>query len=50
MEVAADEYLAGAAGGLTLAEMVELLGRRADSLVDLWNHWGRVRPLLLEEV
>jgi hypothetical protein len=49
VEVAADEYLAGAAGDLTLAEMVELLGRRADGLVDLWNHWGRVRPLLLEE-
>ena len=47
--VAADEYLAGAAGGLTLAEMIEMLGRRADGLVDLWNHWGRVRPLLLEE-
>jgi hypothetical protein len=49
VEVAADEYLAGAAGDLTLAEMVELLGRRADGLVDLWNHWGRVRPLLLED-
>jgi hypothetical protein len=49
VEVAADEYLAGAAGGLTLAEMVDLLGRRADGLVDLWNHWGRVRPLLLDE-
>lgn len=49
IEVAADEYLAGAAGGLTLAEMVDMLGRRADGLVDLWNHWGRVRPLLLEE-
>ena len=49
VEVAADEYLAGTAGDLTLAEMVEMLGRRADSLVDLWNHWGRVRPLLLEE-
>jgi hypothetical protein len=49
VEVAADEYLAGAAGDLTLAEMVEMLGRRADNLVDLWNNWGRVRPLLLEE-
>lgn len=49
VEVAADEYLAGAAGDLTLAEMVEMLGRRADGLVDLWNNWGRVRPLLLEE-
>ena len=49
VEVAADEYLAGVAGDLTLAEMVEMLGRRADNLVDLWNNWGRVRPLLLEE-
>jgi hypothetical protein len=49
VEVAADEYLAGAAGDLTLAEMVEMLGRRADSLVDVWNQWGRIRPLLLEE-
>ena len=49
VEIAADEYLAGAAGELTLAEMVELLGRRADGLVELWNHWGRIRPLLLED-
>jgi len=49
VEVAGDEYVAGAAGDLTLAEMVEMLGRRADGLVDLWNHWGRIRPLLLEE-
>lgn len=49
VEVAADEYLAGVAGDLTLAEMIEVLGRRADNLVELWNHWGRVRPLLLEE-
>jgi hypothetical protein len=47
--VAADEYLADVAGNLTLAEMVEMLGRRADGLVDLWNQWGRIRPLLLEE-
>jgi hypothetical protein len=49
VEVAADEYLADVAGNLTLAEMIEMLGRRADGLVDLWNHWGRIRPLLLEE-
>jgi hypothetical protein len=45
--VAADEYLAGAAGGLTLGELVTVLGLRADGLTDLWNEWGRVRPLLL---
>ena len=49
VEVAADEYLAGVAGDLTLAEMVDMLGRRADGLVELWNHWGRIRLLLLEE-
>ena len=47
--VAADEYVAGAAGDLTLAEMVDLLGRRADALVEVWNQWGRIRPLLLAE-
>ncbi len=47
--VAADEYLAGVAGDLTLAEMVAMLGRRADGLADVWNQWGRIRPLLLEE-
>jgi hypothetical protein len=47
--VAADEYLAGVAGDLTLAEMVTMLGRRADGLAEVWNNWGRLRPLLLEE-
>lgn len=49
VEIAADEYLMGVAGELSLAQMVELLGRRADGLVELWNHWGRIRPLLLED-
>jgi len=47
--VAADEHLAGAAGDLTLGELVSMLGRRADGLADLWNQWGHVRPLLLED-
>jgi hypothetical protein len=47
--VAADEYLAGVAGDLTLAEMVTMLGRRADPLAEVWNDWGRIRPLLLAE-
>jgi hypothetical protein len=46
-DVAADEYLAGAAGGMTLSELIDLLGRRADGLTDLWNDWGRVRGQLL---
>jgi hypothetical protein len=45
--VAADEYVWEAAGGLTLGELVTLLGRRADGLAELWNEWGNVRPLLL---
>jgi hypothetical protein len=49
VSVAADEYLAGVAGDLTLAEMVAMLGRRADSLAEVWNQWGRIRPLLLED-
>ncbi len=48
VRVAADEYVAGAAGGLTLGELVTLLGRRADGLAELWNQWGSVRPILLE--
>jgi hypothetical protein len=47
--VAADEWLASAAGDLTLAEMVGMLGRRADGLAEVWNQWGHIRPLLLDE-
>ena len=45
--VAADEYVAASAGSLTLGEMVSMLGLRADGLTDLWNAWGRIRPLLI---
>jgi hypothetical protein len=48
VRVAADEYVAGAAGGMSLGELVTLLGRRADPLAELWNEWGTVRPILLE--
>lgn len=48
VRVAADEYIAGAAGGLTLGELLTLLGPRADGLAELWNDWGTVRPILLE--
>lgn len=47
VRVAGDEYLAATAGELTLGEMVSMLGRRADGLTELWNAWGRLRPLLL---
>ena len=46
--VAAGDYLAGAAGGLTLGEMIDVLGGRAEALTELWNNWDRVRPLLLQ--
>ena len=44
VRVDAGRFLAEAAGGLTLGEMIDLLGRRAEPLTDLWNAWGRVRP------
>lgn len=46
--VSAGEFLAGAAGGLTLGEMVAVLHGRAEGLTELWNAWGRIRPLLLQ--
>ena len=49
VKVAAAEHLAGAAGGMTLGELVAMLGRRADSLTEIWNAWGRVRPVLMDE-
>ena len=49
VRVAAAEYLALSAGDLTLGELVTMLGPRADALADVWNAWGRIRPLLLEE-
>ncbi len=47
VEVDVGRFVAQAAGELTLGEMIDLLGRRAEELSDLWNAWGRVRPLLL---
>ena len=46
-QVATDEYLRQAGGDLSLGEVVDLLGARADSLTDLWDAWATVRPLLL---
>jgi hypothetical protein len=50
VRVAADEYVAETAGGLTLGELLTLLGRRADALTDLWNEWGTARPILLSAI
>ena len=49
VEVAGAEHLALTAGDLTLGELVTMLGRRADGMADIWNDWGRIRPVLLEE-
>ncbi len=46
VKVDAAAYLEEVAGGLTMGEMVDLLGRRAEPLGELWMSWGRVRPLL----
>jgi hypothetical protein len=44
------ECLAAVAPDLTLSQMFELLGPRADTLGALWDDWGRVRRVLLSEV
>ncbi len=45
--VDAGRFVAEAAGEMTLGEMIDLLGRRAEDLSEVWNAWGRIRPLLL---
>jgi hypothetical protein len=49
VQVAGAEHLAGAAGDMTLGALVAMLGRRADTLTEIWNAWGRVRPVLMDE-
>ncbi|MFL5685121.1 MAG: hypothetical protein ACJ77D_03600 [Chloroflexota bacterium] len=49
VQVAAAEHLASAAGDMSLGSLVAMLGRRADGLTEIWNAWGRVRPVLLDE-
>jgi hypothetical protein len=46
VRVSGDTFIAGHAPALTLGELVQLLGRRAEPLSDLWNDWPRLRPLL----
>lgn len=45
--VAADAWLAGEADDLSLGAVVDALGPRAASLGEVWDAWGRIRPLLL---
>lgn len=45
--IRAEEYLLDRAPDLSLDQMVELLGPRSDRLAELWDIWGRLRPLLM---
>jgi hypothetical protein len=45
--VAAAEFLFANAPDLRLEGMIGLLGARADALAELWDNWGRLRPMLL---
>jgi haloalkane dehalogenase len=45
--VAAAEWLVNEADDLALGRMVDALGSRAGDLADVWNAWGRLRPVLL---
>ena len=44
--VLVEEYLAARAPDLTLGRLIDLLGPRATRLGELWDMWGRLRPLL----
>jgi hypothetical protein len=48
--VAAAEFLFANAPDLRLESLIALLGPRADALGELWDNWGRLRPLLLGHV
>jgi hypothetical protein len=45
--VRGEEYLLSRAPELTLAQIVALLGPRSGRLAELWDIWGRLRPLLI---
>jgi hypothetical protein len=45
--VAGEEFLVSAAPTLSLDEVVTLAGRGAERLSELWDEWGRLRPLLV---
>ncbi|HEY5474914.1 MAG TPA: hypothetical protein VIK32_17225, partial [Candidatus Limnocylindrales bacterium] len=46
-QVIVEEYLARRAPDLELRQVVACLGPRAAALAELWDMWGRLRPLLL---
>ena len=41
------EFLASRAPDLAVGKLIDLLGPRAERLGELWDMWGRLRPLLL---
>lgn len=45
--VLVEEFLASRAPDLALGRLLDLLGNRASRLGELWDMWGRLRPLLL---
>lgn len=45
--VLAEEWLAAAAPDLALGRLIDILGPRGSRLGELWDMWGRLRPLLL---
>ena len=45
--VLVEEWLATAAPDLALGRLIDVLGPRASRLGELWDMWGRLRPLLL---
>jgi len=49
ISVAPLELIRDFAPELTIRQLVEILGARADALDDLWDDWGRLRPMLLTE-
>jgi hypothetical protein len=42
------DYLVSHAPDLSLAQMVELLGPSSSRLSELWDIWGRLRPMLMK--
>jgi hypothetical protein len=44
------QLLARSAPDLTLDELLDLMGQRGESFGQLWDDWGRIRPVLLSEV
>jgi hypothetical protein len=45
--VLVEEFLASRAPDLALGKLIDLLGARGSRLGELWDMWGRLRPLLL---